>query len=81
MASGALQAGARVIAISRGGALAELARAHGALHVPCAPDVAMPRFALGELLAPIVVVLFRLGHDARSARRAPHGAAAAAAPP
>jgi glucose/mannose-6-phosphate isomerase len=61
MASGALQAGARVIAISRGGALADLARAHGALHVQCAPDVAMPRFALGELLAPILVVLFRLG--------------------
>jgi len=61
MASGALQAGAHLIAVSRGGALAALAREHGALHVPCAPDIVMPRFALGELLAPILVVLFRLG--------------------
>ncbi|MFI5045426.1 MAG: bifunctional phosphoglucose/phosphomannose isomerase [Acidimicrobiia bacterium] len=61
MTAGALRAGAHVIAISRGGKLAELAHANRALHVPCAPDIAMPRFALGELLAPIVVVLFRLG--------------------
>ena len=61
MASGALDAGAQLVAISRGGALADLARERGALHVPCAPDIAMPRFALGELLAPVVVVLARLG--------------------
>jgi glucose/mannose-6-phosphate isomerase len=61
MASGALDAGATVVAISRGGALAGLARSRDALHVACAPDIAMPRFALGELLAPIIVVLFRLG--------------------
>jgi len=61
MASSALDAGAQLVAISRGGALAALARERGALHVSCSPDIPMPRLALGELLAPVVVVLSRLG--------------------
>ena len=61
MARGALGAGARLVAISRGGELAELARERGALHIPCPPDIPVPRLALGALVAPLVVVLFRMG--------------------
>jgi glucose/mannose-6-phosphate isomerase len=61
MASGAAEAGARLVAVSRGGALAELAGAHGGLHIPCPADIPVPRAALGALLAPLLVVLFRLG--------------------
>jgi glucose/mannose-6-phosphate isomerase len=60
MTTGALDAGARVVAVSRGGALARLARDRRALHVPC-PDVPVPRAALGALVAPLFVALFRLG--------------------
>jgi len=59
-ATGALDAGARLVAVSRGGALARLANDRGALHVPC-PDVPVPRAALGALVAPLFVALFRLG--------------------
>jgi len=61
MASGAAEAGARLVAVSRGGALAELVAARGGLHVSCPADVPVPRAALGALLAPLFVVLFRLG--------------------
>jgi glucose/mannose-6-phosphate isomerase len=61
MAHGTVAAGARVITVSSGGALAELAREHGLLHIACPPGVPMPRFALGSMLAPLVVVLFRIG--------------------
>jgi glucose/mannose-6-phosphate isomerase len=61
MARGAVAAGAQLVTVSRGGALAELARENNALHLACAPDIAMPRLALGELLAPVAVALFRLG--------------------
>jgi len=61
MASGAAEAGARLVAVSRGGALAELVAARGGLHVPCPADVPVPRAALGALLAPLFVALFRLG--------------------
>jgi glucose/mannose-6-phosphate isomerase len=61
MARGALGAGARLVAISRGGELAALAQARGALHIPCPDDIPVPRLALGALVAPLVVVLFRLG--------------------
>ncbi|HEX6313175.1 MAG TPA: bifunctional phosphoglucose/phosphomannose isomerase [Acidimicrobiia bacterium] len=60
MATGAADAGARLVAVSRGGALAELAAACGGLHVPCPADIPMPRAALGALVAPLFVVLFRL---------------------
>jgi glucose/mannose-6-phosphate isomerase len=61
MARGALSAGARLIALSRGGELEELAREHGALHIGCPVEALMPRFAIGALVAPLVVVLFRMG--------------------
>jgi glucose/mannose-6-phosphate isomerase len=60
MTSGALQAGARVVAISNGGELARLATEHGAIHVP-APDGYLPRAALGALIAPMFVCLGRIG--------------------
>ena len=33
----------------------------GSLHVPCPDDILMPRLALGALVAPLFVVLFRMG--------------------
>ncbi len=60
MARAAVQCGAWLIAISRGGELAELARDHNGLHVPC-PDGFLPRAAIGALVAPLAVVLFRMG--------------------
>jgi glucose/mannose-6-phosphate isomerase len=61
MARGALRAGATLVAISSGGELARVAEESGSLHVPCPNDIAMPRLALGALVAPLVVVLFRMG--------------------
>jgi glucose/mannose-6-phosphate isomerase len=61
MARGAQAAGATLVAISRGGELARLARESGALHVPCPDDILMPRLAVGALVAPLFVVLFRMG--------------------
>jgi glucose/mannose-6-phosphate isomerase len=61
MTRGAVAAGARVITLSRGGALADLAAEHGLLHITCSSDVPLPRFALGSLVAPLIVVLFRMG--------------------
>jgi glucose/mannose-6-phosphate isomerase len=60
MAEGALDASARVVTVSRGGALADLARERGAVHVPC-PDGYLPRAAVGALLAPPFVALERIG--------------------
>jgi len=67
MTQGALEAGARLVAISTGGALGRLAASAGALHIAC-PEGLMPRAALGALVAPMFVTLFRLGlvPDARS---------------
>ncbi len=61
MARGALAAGATLIVISSGGELARLAQESGALHVPCPDDILMPRLALGALVAPLFVLLFRMG--------------------
>jgi len=61
MARGALAAGSTLVAITSGGALAALAEESGSLHVPCPADVVMPRVALGALVAPLFVVLFRMG--------------------
>jgi glucose/mannose-6-phosphate isomerase len=61
MARGALAAGARLIAISSGGQLQRLAEESGSLFVPCPDEVPMPRLGLGALVAPLMVVLFRLG--------------------
>jgi glucose/mannose-6-phosphate isomerase len=61
MASSAVERGAHLIAISKGGALAELAASSGALHIPC-PEGYLPRAAIGALVAPLVVSLFRMGY-------------------
>jgi glucose/mannose-6-phosphate isomerase len=61
MARGALDAGAHLVAVSCGGALADLARERGALHVPSTPGIPGPRFALCAMVAPVFVVLFRMG--------------------
>ena len=60
MAAGALHAGAHVVAIGRPGTLATEVLAGGGLHIPC-PDGFMPRAALGALVAPLFVALFRAG--------------------
>ncbi len=60
MTTGALDAGAHVVAVASGGPLAELVTGRGGLHVACPPGY-MPRAALGALVAPIFVALFRMG--------------------
>ena len=60
MATGAFDAGAHVVAVSRGGALEALAQSRGGVHVPC-PDGYLPRAAVGALLAPLFVALERAG--------------------
>ncbi len=57
MAQGAVEAGATLVTVSSGGELANFRRA---LHVECAPGY-MPRSALGSLVAPLFVSLFRMG--------------------
>jgi glucose/mannose-6-phosphate isomerase len=61
MARGALASGARLVVVSNGGALGALAAESGSLHLRCPDGIAMPRLALGSLVAPLVVVLFRMG--------------------
>ena len=61
MARGALAQGARLVAVSSGGELRRLAEETGSLHVPCPTDVPMPRLGIGALVAPLLVVLFRMG--------------------
>jgi glucose/mannose-6-phosphate isomerase len=59
MTEGALDAGAHVVSVGRGGALAELVTGRGGIHFSC-PDGSMPRSALGALVAPLFVTLFRM---------------------
>ena len=61
MARGAHAAGARLVTVTRGGALAAFAREQGALLVECPDGIAAPRLALGALVAPLLVILFRMG--------------------
>ena len=60
MTTGALDAGAPVVAVTAGGALAELAAARGAVHVPCPPGLGLPRAAIGALVAPLFMALFHM---------------------
>jgi len=60
MASSAVERGAQLVAISCGGRLAEVAHDAGALHLPC-PSGFMPRAAIGALVAPLLVTLYRAG--------------------
>jgi glucose/mannose-6-phosphate isomerase len=57
----ALDAGAHLVAVSSGGALAELAASRGASHFACTAGIPGPRFALGTTLAPVLVALHRIG--------------------
>ena len=61
MAQGALSSGATLVTMSCGGALGALADEHGALHLPCPTGIPMPRVALGAMVAPLFVTLFRMG--------------------
>ena len=61
MARGALDAGARLVAVTAGGELATLAETRGAIHVPCSNGYVMPRAAVGALVAPLFAALFRMG--------------------
>ncbi|HUI47154.1 MAG TPA: bifunctional phosphoglucose/phosphomannose isomerase [Acidimicrobiia bacterium] len=60
MASSAVERGAQLVAVSGGGRLADVARDAGGLHLWC-PNGLMPRAAIGALLAPVLVTLFRMG--------------------
>lgn len=60
MASAAVDSGASLVAVAKGGALAQLAQRSGGLHVSC-PDGFLPRAAIGTLVAPLAVALFRMG--------------------
>jgi glucose/mannose-6-phosphate isomerase len=57
MAEGTLEAGATLVTVSQGGALGALP---AALHVEC-PSGYLPRAALGALIAPLFVSVFRMG--------------------
>jgi glucose/mannose-6-phosphate isomerase len=50
-----------VISVSAGGELAELTKERGGLHMAATPDIPMPRLALCSMVAPVLVVLFRMG--------------------
>jgi glucose/mannose-6-phosphate isomerase len=60
MTRGALAAGAPVVAVTCGGELGAMVEAGGGLVVRC-PEGLMPRAALGALVAPLFVCLFRMG--------------------
>jgi glucose/mannose-6-phosphate isomerase len=60
MARAAAAAGARLVTVSCGGSLATVAREHEGLHVEAPPGL-LPRAALGALVAPLFVALFRSG--------------------
>jgi glucose/mannose-6-phosphate isomerase len=60
-AQAAAAAGARMVVVSRGGTLAELAPSWQAPHVPVPDGIPMARAALGALAVPLVLVLERVG--------------------
>jgi glucose/mannose-6-phosphate isomerase len=61
MASGALDAGARLVAVTAGGDLGALAGRRGGVLIPCDPNLGMPRAAIGALVAPLFVTVFHAG--------------------
>ena len=76
MARGAAEAGATLVTVSNGG---ELADVPAALHFGCPPGL-MPRAALGALVAPLFVTLFRTGLMPDAHALLVRGAGAARAP-
>jgi glucose/mannose-6-phosphate isomerase len=59
--SDALDAGARIVAITSGGQLADLAKESGSPWIPVPADIPQPRAALGAMAVPALVVLERMG--------------------
>ena len=57
----AINDGARLLAVSAGGKLADLARGLGAPHLPVPDGIPMPRAGIGALAVPSLVALERLG--------------------
>jgi glucose/mannose-6-phosphate isomerase len=53
--------GARMVVVSQGGELADLARGWGAVHVPVDPAIPQPRAAFGALTVPVLMVLEQVG--------------------
>lgn len=60
-AAEAAEDGARVVCVTRGGRLGDLARSGAALHLPVAVEVPAERAALGALVAPVLLTLERVG--------------------
>jgi glucose/mannose-6-phosphate isomerase len=61
VAKSALERGAEVIAVTSGGALAELCRSAGGLVITMPNDIPQPRAALGASLAPVLLALEQRG--------------------
>ena len=80
VATEAVRAGARLVAVSQGGALAELAGTAGAPHIPVPAEIVMPRTGLGALAVPLLLVLEQLGL-CPGAERGRAGGGQPAAPP
>jgi glucose/mannose-6-phosphate isomerase len=60
MAEGVVEAGAKLVVVSKGGELGALAERAGALRITC-PDGYLPRAALGALIAPLFATLEGIG--------------------
>jgi glucose/mannose-6-phosphate isomerase len=60
-AQAAASAGARMVVVTAGGALGELAPEWQAPQVPLPADIAMPRAALGAVSVPLIVLLEKVG--------------------
>ena len=60
-AQAAASSGARMVVVSVGGELAELAPAWQAPHIPLPGDIPMPRAGLGALAVPMLLVLEQVG--------------------
>lgn len=60
-AQAAAAAGARMVVVSVGGRLGELAPSWQAPHVPLPADIAMPRAGLGALAVPVLLALEQVG--------------------
>lgn len=60
-AQDALDDGARLLTVSRGGPLADLAARSGAAHLPLVPDAPAERAALGALAVPTLLAMEQVG--------------------
>ena len=60
-AEAAASAGARMVVVARGGALADAAPGWGAARVPLPDDIPMPRAGLGAMAVPLLLVLEQVG--------------------